>query len=232
MKMTNVNVAKMTDQERKDKGIVLIKGGYYLKVAGRVLEMHAKYPDCVSITSEILDETESYITVKSTVVITDEKGAREFSGHAREYFDFENKNNVNFASALENAETSAIGRAIGSAGVGLIEGSGFSSAFEMKRIEERTKARESQIPNDQQSKDEPVEPRLHDDGEDKKTEIEQLRTQVKDLRERLNWQTDDLMAITKERYPELEEWKNLKTTQLKWIIWRLESELKKLKKAQ
>lgn len=226
MKMTNVNVAKMTDQERKDKGIVLIKGGYYLKVSGRVLEIHAKYPDAVSITSEIVDETESYITVKAVLEVTNENSVSRTSGHAREYFEFKNKNNVNFASALENAETSAIGRAIGTAGVGLIEGSGFSSAFEMKRIEERTKARESQIQN-QESKDEPVEPRLHDDGADKKTEIDQLRTQVKDLREKLKWQQDDLMALAKERYPELAEWKNLKTTQFKWLVWKLESELKK-----
>ena len=216
----------MTQKEKDAKGIIKIRNNEYMKVAGRVLEMHAKYPDCVSITSEILDENDSCLTVKSTVVVTDEKGAREFSGHAREYFDFDDRKSVNFASALENAETSAIGRAIGSAGVGIIPGSAFSSANEMQRIEARTKARESQIQN-QESKDEPVQPRLHADGEAKKTEIEQLRTQVKDLREKLNWQTDDLMALAKERYPELEEWKNLKTTQFKWLVWKLKSELKK-----
>ena len=226
MKMTNMDVAKMTDQERKDKGIVLIKGGYYLKVSGRVLEIHAKYPDGVSITSEILDETESYITVKAVVEVNNGNSVSRTSGHARAYFEFKNKNSVNFSFALENAETSAIGRAIGTAGVGLIEGSGFASAFEMERIEAKNKARESQIQN-QESKDEPVQPRLHADGEDKKTEIEQLRTQVKDLREKLNWQTDDLMALAKERYPGLEEWKNLKTTQFKWLVWKLKSELKK-----
>ena len=142
----------MTQKEKDAKGIIKIRNNEYMKVAGRVLEMHAKYPDCVSITSEILDENDSCLTVKSTVVVTDEKGAREFSGHAREYFDFDDRKSVNFAFALENAETSAIGRAIGAAGVGIIPGSAFASADEMQRIEARTKARESQIQN-QESKD-------------------------------------------------------------------------------
>ena len=103
----------MTQKEKDAKGIIKIRNNEYMKVAGRVLEIHAKYPDCVSITSEILDENDSCLTVKSTVVVTDEKGAREFSGHAREYFDFDDRKSVNFAFALENAETSAIGRAIG-----------------------------------------------------------------------------------------------------------------------
>ena len=224
----------MTQQEKDAQGIIKIKNNEYMKVSGRVLAIHKKYPDCVAITSEILSENDSCLTVKSTVVVTDEKGVREFSGHAREYFDFDDRKSVNFAFCLENAETSAIGRAIGSAGVGLIPGSAFASADEMQRIEARTTARDSQIPKepeDQESKDEPVEPRIHDD-QDQKPEIEQLRTQVKDLRVKLNWEQDDLMAIAQERYPNLPEWKNIKITQFKWIIWRLESELKKLKKAQ
>ena len=211
MKMTNVNVAKMTDQERKDKGIVLIKGGYYLKVSGRVLEIHAKYPDGVSITTEILDETESYITVKAVVEVNNGNSVSRTSGHAREYFEFENKNHINFASALENAETSAIGRAIGTGGVGLIEGSGFASAFEMERIEARTKARESQIPTE---------------TEDEGAPIQKIRTELRERREKLNWQPDDIMALAKDDF-NVSDWKNLTMAQLRKLIDKCDAELKK-----
>ena len=201
----------MTKEEKDAKGIIKIRNNEYMKVAGRVLEMHAKYPDCVSITSEILDETESYITVKSTVVITDEKGAREFSGHAREYFDFDDRKSVNFASALENAETSAIGRAIGSAGVGIIPGSAFASANEIQRLEARTKARESQIPTE---------------TEDEETPIQKIRTELRERREKLNWQPDDIMALAKDDF-NVSDWKNLTMAQLRKLIDKCDAELKK-----
>ena len=201
----------MTQKEKDAKGIITIKGNEYMKVAGRVLEMHAKYPDCVSITSEILDENDSCLTVKSTVVVTDEKGAREFSGHAREYFDFDDRKSVNFAFALENAETSAIGRAIGSAGVGIIPGSAFASADEMQRIEARTKARESQIPTK---------------TEDEETPIQKIRTELRERREKLNWQPDDIMALAKDDF-NVSDWKNLTMAQLRKLIDKCDAELKK-----
>ena len=201
----------MTKQEKDAKGIINIRNNEYMKVSGRVLEIHAKYPDCVSITSEILDENDSCLTVKSTVVVTDEKGDREFSGHAREYFDFDDRKSVNFASALENAETSAIGRAIGSAGVGIIPGSAFSSANEMQRIEARTKARESQIPTE---------------TEDEETPIQKIRTELRERREKLNWQPDDIMALAKEDF-NVSDWKNLTMAQLRKLIDKCDAELKK-----
>ena len=201
----------MTKQEKDAKGIITIRNNEYMKVAGRVLEMHAKYPDCVSITSEILDENDSCLTVKSTVVVTDEKGAREFSGHAREYFDFDDRKSVNFAFALENAETSAIGRAIGAAGVGIIPGSAFASADEIQRLEARTKARESQIPTK---------------TEDEETPIQKIRTELRERREKLNWQPDDIMALAKDDF-NVSDWKNLTMAQLRKLIDKCDAELKK-----
>ena len=201
----------MTKQEKDAKGIIKIRNNEYMKVAGRVLEIHAKYPDCVSITSEILDENDSCLTVKSTVVITEEKGAREFSGYAREYFDFDDRKSVNFAFALENAETSAIGRAIGAAGVGIIPGSAFASADEMQRIEARSKARESQIPTK---------------TEDEETPIQKIRTELRERREKLNWQPDDIMALAKDDF-NVSDWKNLTMAQLRKLIDKCDAELKK-----
>ena len=70
-----------------------------------------------------------------------QKHADVFVGHALEFIEKTNKQNVNFASYTENCATSAIGRALAAAG---LSGSEYASAEEMSRIEAKTKAREVQ----------------------------------------------------------------------------------------
>ena len=119
---------------------VKIKGSEYTTVAERLNAIHEEESSKLTILTEILFEDDIGITMKATVKISGDD-PQQFEGHARELYS-SNKNEVNFAFALENCETSAIGRALASAGYA---GKKFSSAEEMKSIERKTKAREEQL---------------------------------------------------------------------------------------
>ena len=78
----------------------------------------------------------SYVVIGSTYIFRAEmtvhtpSGPRVFTGHASETISSEG---VNLASALENAETSTVGRALAFFGVGIENG--IASADEMKKVE-------------------------------------------------------------------------------------------------
>lgn len=133
---------------------VKIRGNDYNTVAERISSAHTNHPGRLSIQTEITDENSSCVTVKATISIfteserlTDDSGqpSRELSynGHAREYFEMENSKAVNFAFAVENAETSAVGRALANAGY---LGTEVASDEDRQRQEERRGNRQSQIP--------------------------------------------------------------------------------------
>ena len=111
--------------ERKNKktGVVTIVD--YLTVAERVKQFHKDHAgkDC-SILTEILSTENGVILVKASVYPIGIQG-NAFTGHASEKID---SNFINSTSALENAETSAIGRALASAGY---IGTEFASADEV-----------------------------------------------------------------------------------------------------
>ena len=93
---------------------VKIRGNEYNTVAERLAAIHQD-PPLLSIQTKIVDETVNHITLKAKVKIMTEGQSLIFSGHAREYFELENNRAINFTFALENAETSAIGRALANA---------------------------------------------------------------------------------------------------------------------
>lgn len=100
-----------------------IKGKEYVPVVERVKEAHNLDKD-VSITTEIVGEYSPRITVKATVIF---KG-RTFTGHSQAEYG----KGLMGAVALEVAETSAIGRALGFANIGLLDG--IASADEMRKV--------------------------------------------------------------------------------------------------
>lgn len=117
-----------------------IKGKEYVPVVERVKEFHKVYPDG-QITSEIIENGESRIILKATVN-TGEKVAfmeneqvkvlpvpsRTFTGYSQAEWGKGMMGGV----ALEVAETSAIGRALGFANIGLVDG--IASADEMRKV--------------------------------------------------------------------------------------------------
>ncbi len=116
--------------------MVLIKGKEYITVAERINMLHDDH-ERVDILTEILSNDETIVLVKATIKIDD----RIYTGHAHEIV---GSNEVNQTSAIENAETSAVGRALAFAGIGV--NSSVASADEMSKTENKKgKATENQI---------------------------------------------------------------------------------------
>lgn len=100
-----------------------IKGKEYVPVVERIKEAHAQDKD-VSITTEIIDCGVGRASVKATVIFN----GKTFTGHSQAEWGKGMMGGV----ALEVAETSAIGRALGFANIGLIDG--IASADEMRKV--------------------------------------------------------------------------------------------------
>lgn len=99
------------------------KGKGYAQVNERVKAFRMVCPNG-SITTEIVSLEDGVVTMKST--ITDEDGTILATGFAQEK---ESSSYINKTSFIENCETSACGRALGFAGIG-IDGS-MASADEL-----------------------------------------------------------------------------------------------------
>ena len=116
----------------KDTGIVNIHGKEYQTVAYRVSKFRESHGLKLSLATELVSRDEDCVVMKAT--ISDEDGRVLATGHAEEY---RKSSQINKTSALENAETSAIGRALAAMGLG---GSEFASADEVAQsIHQRAK---------------------------------------------------------------------------------------------
>ena len=106
-----------------------IKGKEYVPVVERVKEFHKQYPNGF-ITTEIISNDGNRVIVKATVSINPITGDvnRQFTGFSQAEWGKGMMGGV----ALEVAETSAIGRALGFANIGLIDG--IASADEIRKV--------------------------------------------------------------------------------------------------
>lgn len=113
-------------------GIIDIRGKSYQTVALRVQTFRERHPDH-TLSTEIVDRNDEYVIVKATIAAN---GLVLATGHAEEY---RKSSQINRTSALENAETSAIGRALAAYGFG---GTEFASANEVQNAIHQQGARQ------------------------------------------------------------------------------------------
>ncbi len=106
------------------EGIVEIHGKQYKTVALRVNEFRDEYADAMSIITEIIEANDKIVIMKASIVNMD--GFIVGTGHAEEQ---RNSTMINKTSALENCETSAIGRALAACG---FAGTEYASANEVE----------------------------------------------------------------------------------------------------
>lgn len=110
---------------------ITIKGKEYVPVVERVKKFHELHPDGSIRTSVVYgisnSEENTRVSVRATVLLGD---GRKFTGHSQAEFGKGMMGDV----ALEVAETSAVGRALGFANIGLIEDGGIASADEMRKV--------------------------------------------------------------------------------------------------
>lgn len=119
---------------------ILIKGKEYTMVKDRIVYFNQTYPNG-SITTEILNDfhTEERFIINAVVIPDVDKPTRLFTGKSQALIDPGSM--INSVSALENAETSAIGRALGMMGIGVIES--VASADELHKAKSQTEVVEA-----------------------------------------------------------------------------------------
>ena len=112
-------------KELEDKAID-IKGKEYVLVKDRVVYFNVHYPNGCIVTERISDENMEIF--KATVYPDVDKPARFFTGYSQskwwEWF-------INKTAAMENAETSAVGRALAFMWIGVIDS--IASADEVRK---------------------------------------------------------------------------------------------------
>ena len=114
---------------------VTIHGKEYKTVAERVSDIHNNNQDkALSIETELVSWNSGVVIFKSTVTT----GSGVFTGYA---YEKEGASQINKTSALENCETSSIGRALAAAGYG---GTEYASANEVQNAIKQQKTTQTQ----------------------------------------------------------------------------------------
>jgi len=115
------------NKDLKNKAID-IKGKKYVLVSDRVLYFNEIYTNGM-IRTHLLSEPDSeMVVVKAQVIPNLENPDRFFTGHSQAKW---GDGYINKTSALENAETSAVGRALALMGIGVIDS--IASVDEIKK---------------------------------------------------------------------------------------------------
>lgn len=111
---------------------IKIQGSDYILVSDRVLAFNADYPNG-AIQTEMVKMEGEMIIMKATAIPDVATPTRFFTGYAQEII---GDGFINKTSALENAETSAVGRALGMMGIGVLDS--IASADEIVKANNRS----------------------------------------------------------------------------------------------
>ena len=123
----------MGNNRTKSLQTVDIDGKNYTLIAERIKHLANEFDYSINTDAEFLSDLNGW-KVKATLTIKEDEKTNIYSGHA---FEVIGSNNVNSTSALENAETSAVGRACAMAGIGVTEN--IASANEVEGAKEKLK---------------------------------------------------------------------------------------------
>lgn len=96
---------------------VSIKGNPYVLVKDRIAHFNAEYSNG-SIITDLVSNRDGQVVMKAVVRPDSDNPGRFFTGFSQAK---ENDGMVNKTAALENAESSAVGRALAMMGIGVIE---------------------------------------------------------------------------------------------------------------
>jgi hypothetical protein len=108
----------MNDKDLKEKAIQF-KGKAYVQVKDRVDYFNNTYPlGCIE--TQLVEIKDSMVIFKAVAIPDTTQPTRFFTGYSQASFNDTNSF-VNKTSALENAETSAVGRALAFMGIGVID---------------------------------------------------------------------------------------------------------------
>ena len=127
----------MTDKQLTNKAID-IKGKKYVLVSDRVLYFNEAYPNGSIVTQRIVWEEPQVEVFKATITPDCSKPERYFTGYSQaKWWDWF----INKTSALENAETSAVGRALAMMWIWVIDS--IASVDEINKAENTAKSQKS-----------------------------------------------------------------------------------------
>lgn len=126
----------MTDKQLTNKAID-IKGKKYVLVSDRVLYFNETYPNWSISTQRIMTEDVGIEIIKATVIPDCAKPERYFTWYSQaKWWDWF----INKTSALENAETSAVGRALAMMWIWVIDS--IASMDEINKAENTAKSQD------------------------------------------------------------------------------------------
>lgn len=123
----------MGNNRTKSLETVEIDGKNYTLIAERIKHLATEFDYSINTEAEFFSELNGW-KVKAILTITEGEKTNSYSGHA---FEIIGSNDINLTSSLENAETSAVGRACAMAGIGVTEN--IASANEVEGAKEKLK---------------------------------------------------------------------------------------------